>query len=277
MNLEFTPIGPSWHQINDVNGDGLKDYVIYTGMDGIHNQLSLYLTGEGKVFEHIDDNYVEIGGLVSAIDIDHDGDNEIALSMIPRVNSAGLVEYTVLKKDRTGWKEMEIYDAKNGENSFPIHILHKGDYKNVISCDGLEKTVGFDVEYLRNYWENDPEISEDYKKEVLNYYDTIYKPKAGDSVGHVLTWGMFDINEATYKNKPCLQAHFGIGGYDKNDWWGSLNIYFDFDSHEKVRILDIAFDSVKVELPEVKANNQQSVMQPKLDLVDENLGVNYVE
>ena len=83
--------------------------------------------------------------------------------------------------------------------------------------------------------------------------------------------------EAVNKSKhPILQNHLSVR-YDKNDWWGSLNIYFDFDIHEKVRILDITFDSIKAELPEVIADNQQSVMQPKLDLADENLGVNYVE
>lgn len=256
VNLEYIPIGPNWHQINDLSGDGLEDYIIYTGMDGYYNRLSLYLTepGEGKVFEHVDDNYVKIGGMVSAIDIDHDGENEIALSISPRVNSGGLVKYVVLKRERTGWNEMKTYNAENGEGAFPIKILHKGDYTNVISCDGLEKTIGFDVEYVRNYWENDMELPEGYKQEVLSYYDSIYKSITGKPVGYVCEWGMWDINEATYKNDVCLQAHFGIAGYDKFDFWGYLSIYFDYEKNGKIRILDIVFDSVKMELPATKVS-----------------------
>lgn len=285
---QFNAMGPIWIQVDDLNGDTRPDYVIRTGMDGYYNHLSLYLTGEGKVFEHEDDNVIEPGTMLCSIDIDHDGEREIALSMAPHVNSAGLMKYAVLKRTSNGWKELEIYNPENGDDSFPIEILHKGDYKNVISCQGLEKSIIFDVEYIRNHWENDTEISSDYKKEVLSYYDNIYKSVTGTPVGQVCDWGMWDINEATYKKDDCLQAQFGIAGYDKNDFWGYLSIYFDYDRTGKIRILDLVFDSIKAELPattyvnpEGNGNEDDIVLLPlenePIDLADENMGVSYRE
>ena len=252
VTLELIPIGPYWQQIDDLNGDGVRDYVIYTGMDGYYNHLSLYLTGrgEGKVFEFEDENIVELGTMACAIDIDHDGGNEIALSILPHVNSMPLTKYVVLKKKGSGWEPLISYSSENGPDAFPIRIVHKSDYKIIISCDALDKSIEFDVEYLRKYWENNSEISEDYRKEILAFYDDILNSKTGENAGYVCDWGMWDINAARFGKQDCLQAHFAIAGYDRNDLWGYFSIFFDYDKSGKIRILDIVFEGIQSKLPE---------------------------
>lgn len=286
---QFTPMGPIWSQTNDLNEDGRPDYVIYTGMDGYYNHLSLYLTGEGKVFEHEDVNTVEIGTMLCAIDIDHDGNKEIALSIYPHVNSAELMKYAVLKKYVAGWKEMEIYTPENGENSFPIHIEHKEGFTNVIYCDGLDKKIEFDVEYYKKYWEALSNFPIDLKQDVIPDYDNLYHSVSGTPVGAVADWGMRDIHEMVYKGNDCLAASFSIEGFNKYDLWGYFSIFFDYEKNGKtIRILDIVFDSIKVELPETKyVNPENDNDEPEIELLplesdeidpaDENMGVSYRE
>ena len=57
-------------------------------------------------------------------------------------------------------------------------------------------------------------------------------------------WGMWDIKPALYDNevKNCLVATYGIQGLaEKHDFFGYLDVYFNYDSEENYQILDLQF------------------------------------
>ena len=58
-------------------------------------------------------------------------------------------------------------------------------------------------------------------------------------------WGMWDIKPALYDNevKNCLVATYGIQGLaEKHDFFGYLDVYFNYDSEENYQILDLQFE-----------------------------------
>ena len=57
--------------------------------------------------------------------------------------------------------------------------------------------------------------------------------------------GMWDIKPALYDNevKNCLVATYGIQGLaEKHDFFGYLDVYFNYDSEENYQILDLQFE-----------------------------------
>ena len=57
-------------------------------------------------------------------------------------------------------------------------------------------------------------------------------------------WGMWDIKPALYDNKVknCLVATYGIQGLaEKHDFFGYLDVYFNYDSEGNYQILDLQF------------------------------------
>lgn len=68
---------------------------------------------------------------------------------------------------------------------------------------------------------------------------------AGDEYGCLAAWGMWDIKPALYDNevKNCLIATYGIQGLaEKHDFFGYLDVYFNYDSEENYQILDLQFE-----------------------------------
>ena len=61
-------------------------------------------------------------------------------------------------------------------------------------------------------------------------------------------WGMWDIKPALYDNevKNCLVATYGIQGLaEKHDFFGYLDVYFNYDSEENYQIMDQYRDMVQ--------------------------------
>lgn len=58
-------------------------------------------------------------------------------------------------------------------------------------------------------------------------------------------WGMWDIKPALYDNevKNCLVATYGIQGLaEKHDFFGYLDVYFNYDSEGNYQIMDLQFE-----------------------------------
>ena len=58
-------------------------------------------------------------------------------------------------------------------------------------------------------------------------------------------WGMGDIKPALYDNevKNCLVATYGIQGLaEKHDFFGYLDVYFNYDSEGNYQIMDLQFE-----------------------------------
>ncbi|SCX11449.1 hypothetical protein SAMN02910339_01639 [Lachnospiraceae bacterium YSD2013] len=248
---EFTPMGPKWRAVGDVAGDARSDYLVFKGIDGVYSNLSLYIAGEGIVFEHEDalvlyDDYgSEDVGFVEAHDLDGDGEKEIVLNILPNVNSASLMKFAVIKKKGDKWVELEGFnDQPDGGYSFPLVMKHDKDYKVILSCEGCDKTITFDIEekYKQVVEEAGEVRHEDSFWDTRDYYENeILAASEGTSVGNISPWGVWDIRVDEYIGNPCLVATQGVEGYGKFDLWGVVYIYFDYDSSGNMRVLDLKF------------------------------------
>lgn len=240
---KFISIGPAWKMIGDINEDGRDDYMISTGRDNIYNKLALYLAGEGIVYERQDELFLEQGMLLCYEDLDRDGEKEIAFSIAPHVNSTSLMYYTVLKKTETGWRELQNYSTEKYDYSFPLHIVHdKTGFDIGIYCEGLQKSIHTNVEYMYQYWNNTEDIDSDTAAPYIEYYkNTLQKAPVGQEVGDIAPYGIWDIALSEFAGEACLVAEHGICGCSLPDFWGFVHIYFNYDAKGNVRVLDIQF------------------------------------
>ena len=85
---------------------------------------------------------------------------------------------------------------------------------------------------------------------VANYYENeIAKHGAGYPIGNISAWGVWEIQLSDFEGQPCLIAIQGIEGYDKQDFWGQVHIYFDYSPDGKIRILDLQFFPEEIAKP----------------------------
>lgn len=180
------------------------------------------------IWEYSEVNYVE-PSRVEYLDLDEDGEKEIFYTFAPRVNSAELVEYVVLKQKGDKWQPLQMQQEGNlAENNFAVSVIYQGNYNVEISCEGIEKTIAYNVQ-------------KHYERMVED--DTV--AVAGDEYGCLAAWGMWDIKPALYDNevKNCLVATYGIQGLaEKHDFFGYLDVYFNYDSEENYQIMDLQFE-----------------------------------
>ncbi|MGN0403196.1 MAG: M56 family metallopeptidase [Acetatifactor sp.] len=241
---DFIPMGAAWEELGDIDGNGESEFVIYSGEDGNYQHFDFIFNGE-KIYEHDDLCVVELGNPLAYVDLDHDGEKEILLTIRPHVNSMPLTEYAVLKKKDGEWTKLEMYAGEDIlDNTFPISVTKgKDGLEAIISCAGLDKQISFDMERVCDYWRPLAEEGNDsLARSIIDYYDCeVLELSAGEKCGYACAWGVWDIQLSSYEGKPCLIAEQGIQGYDKFDFWGNLFLYFDYDKEGKIRILDMDF------------------------------------
>jgi len=137
------------------------------------------------------------------------------------------------------------------ENTFPISVIYQGNYDVEISCDGIEKTIDYNVrKHYERLIEDEIESNKEYgftesESSMYQSYldDTV--ATAGDEYGSVAAWGMWYIKPAIYENevKNCLVATYGIQGLEGQfDFFGYLDVYFNYDKDGKYQILDMQFE-----------------------------------
>ena len=71
---EFNFIGPVWKPVGDLGGDARNDYAILNKKDGEYRLFSLYIAGEGTVYELEDSLPIDVGELLTSLDLDKDGE-----------------------------------------------------------------------------------------------------------------------------------------------------------------------------------------------------------
>ena len=245
---EFNLIGPIWKPVGDLGGDGRNDYVILNKKDGVYRLFSLYIAGEGTVYEHEDDFPIDVGELATAVDLDRDGEKEIVVTILPNINSASLTEFAVIKKEGDSWKELDNLNnsrvAQGDYYSFPLVMVHDEGFKINLSCEGLDKVITFDVEENYNSMTElaADQWSTEAEKNAKRYYEKeILSSPAGTPVGYISAWGVWDVKIAEYEGYPCLVALQGVEGPNKHDIWGCVEIYFDYDKSGNMRLLDLTF------------------------------------
>lgn len=245
-------MNPVKTELGDLDGDGKSDYLEYTGMDGYYNHLTLYLTGEGVIYEDEFESAIGESDAVRAVDLDRDGMDELLVTISPRANMTKSVDYAVLKKVADGWKRLDESKSDDEPIFFPIHFTHDQQYVVNITCDGIERQSSFDMEYLWRYWKNVGSTDVNFSEQILDNYDEIYKSPKGTQVGELMSSGIRNVGLLKYEGYPCLVAEYGICGRNQNDFWGNAYCLFDYDANGKIRILDFGFDAAKAELPEIK-------------------------
>lgn len=242
----FIPFGAEWEELDDIDGNGQPEYVVYYDTEECEHSKFVYVFNLEKIYQHEDLIYVDFGD-TRYVDLDHDGENEVVMRMEPHVNSADLMEYAVIK-DRGGtWEKLEMYQGDTIlDNSFPISVVKgAGRFEAKISVRGLDKETVIDIENIYDYWkkmsEDAAEISS-WGRAMKNYYDWEFSGLSENAAcAYTAAWGIWDIQYGTYQGQTCLIAEQGIDGYDKHDFWGNVFVYFDYDRNGKIRILDFTY------------------------------------
>ena len=238
------------YEFEDLDQNGVEEYAKVYQIDTEQEytcRYTFYWNGEA-IYEY-ENSYGMSPGEAEYLDLDGDGEKEVFLTFWPNVNSMPLIEYIVLKqKTDLSWEPLEmIHGEEVDQNAFPISIAKgKNEWEAVISCEGLEKTVSFDIAYyhtkLLELRENALEEEKDYLLALIKDYKYGFPDESEwYTFGSVCAWGIWNIKSGEYQGKPCLIATHGIQGYDKFDFWGELDVYFNYDAHGKTRFLDVKF------------------------------------
>ena len=238
------------YEFEDLDQNGVEEYAKVYQIDTEQEYIcryTFYWNGEA-VYEY-ENSYGMFPGDAQYLDLDGDEEKEIFLTFWPKVNSMPLMEYIVLKqKTDMSWEPLEmIHGEEIYQNAFPISITKgKNEWEAVISCGDLEKKIIFDLAFYRSKLEEQWEKEESEYKEYLETVISDYKrgfPEESEwyTFGSVCAWGIWNIKSGEYQGQPCLIATHGIQGYDKFDFWGELDVYFDYDAQGKTRFLDMKF------------------------------------
>jgi len=238
------------YELEDLDQNGVEEYVKVWHAEKETEyfcRFTFYWNGE-EIYEY-DDPCKIFPGDAKYLDLDQDGEKEIFFPFYPAANSMPLMEYIVLKqKEDMLWEPLEmIHGEEMWQNGFPIFITKgKNEWEAVISCGELGKTLTFDLKFyytkLKEQWEtNELEEKEYWNSLILDYEKGFPKESQWYTFGSVCAWGIWNIQAGEYQGQPCLIATHGIQGYDKFDFWGELDVYFDYDTQGKTNFLDMKF------------------------------------
>ena len=254
-------------ELKDLDGNGTKEYVeVDTGdeSNNFYSHLKFYWN-DVVIYEYDDPCRIDPCA-AEYIDLDSDGEKEIFFSFAPRVNSMPLEEYIVLKQTNSSWEPLEmIHGETMMDNAFPLSVT-KGDtrWQAVISCENLDKTVTFDVELhyldLKREFEfvSDNGGETEFTSQLIERYETEFVDyPSGEICGNVSAWGIWNIEVGEYEGHPCLIATHGIQCYDKFDFWGEADVYFDYDENGNTRFLDIQFRPLNQYLEQNKETEER--------------------
>lgn len=247
----------------DIDGNGVADYAIFynTEEDDKNSFIEIYLN-EQKIYEHETKYWIMGIGPMEYIDLDGDGGKEIFLTFDPMVNSMSLTKWIVLKNRQSGWETMEMPEGtEDMEDVFPVTVtLGSGKFDFIITCEGYEKQIRFDA--ACNY-----EDQAVWGEEEKNFVQ-------GSEVGWICQWGVWEIKSGKAGEKECLIATQGIqeiqeiGG--EFHMLGKLDIYFNYDINEKIKILDVKFTQ-DTSQQNVKTEHNSGLWRQKDTESEENL------
>ena len=265
------------YEFEDLDQNGVEEYAKLYQTEQEQEYIcryTFYWNGEA-VYEY-ENSYGMFPGDAEYLDLNRDGEKEIFLTFWPKVNSMPLMEYVVLKqKTDMSWEPLEmIHGEEIYQNAFPISITKgKNEWEAVISCGDLEKEFIFDLAFYRSKLEEQREREESEYKEYLETVIVDYKrgfPEESEwyTFGSVCAWGIWDIKSGTYQERPCLIATHGIQGYDKFDFWGELDVYFDYDAEGKTRFLDMEFRNSESWAGTAKQAKTEFTMEDLIALCD---------
>ncbi len=234
----------------DLDGDGIEEYILlesgdFLGQNVVNGRITMYVNDE-PVYQYTEELWITGVGDKAYLDLNGDGQEEIFVSFYPAVNSMPLAEWFVLEKTEDGWEMLEMYHEEGNmlSNAFPITVvMDKKDFGFSIRCEGWEGEIPFDVTAHYEQMKEELEIGN-------NAYEVFAdgRYEVGDVVGEPLPWGIWEIKSGTYNGENCLIAQHGLGGPSgKYDYYGNVDVYFNYDANGKIEILDMEFKPEKTD------------------------------
>jgi len=228
----------------DLDGDGTEEYILlesgdFLGQNVVNGRITMYVNDE-PVYQYAEELRITGVGDKAYLDLNGDGQEEIFVSFYPAVNSMPLAEWFVLGKTEDGWEMLEMYHEEGNmlSNAFPITVvMDKKDFGLSIRCEGWDGEIAFDATAHYEWMKAELEAG-NYAYEA--FMEGQYKE--GDVVGMPLSWGVWEIRSGTYHGENCLIALHGLGGpWEKYDYYGEADVYFNYDENGKIKILDMEF------------------------------------
>lgn len=234
----------------DLDGDGIEEYILlesgdFLGQNVVNGRITMYVNDE-PVYQYTEELWITGVGDKAYLDLNGDGQEEIFVSFYPAVNSMPLAEWFVLEKTEDGWEMLEMYHEEGNmlSNAFPITVvMDKKDFGFSIRCEGWEGEIPFDATAHYEQMKEELEIGN-------NAYEVFAdgRYEVGDVVGEPLPWGIWEIQSGTYNGENCLIAQHGLGGPSgKYDYYGNVDVYFNYDANGKIKILDMEFKPEKTD------------------------------
>lgn len=232
-------------KLEDFDRNGEEEYLTVEASSLLYGSGSiLTVYWNNKAIYQYEDvlNIIEVRNY-QYVDLDDDGEKELFLELLPNVNSAGMVQYLVLKEGQDGWYVLENYETmgESGEsltNSFPLKITYSDKpWEAKITCDGYDGEILVDVKKVYDAW--DVGMGEIYGYE---YQKAFGKGNQSGECAQIAPWGIWEIGLRLYEGKLCLVARQGIMRDYKNALWGMVDIIFDYDKTGKIHVRDMRFE-----------------------------------
>lgn len=223
---------------DDLDGNGTAEYIKITNTE----KGSLEVVYNNEVIYKYEEEQERITclGEKALVDLDRDGKEEIFVSFYPSVNSMPLVEWFVLKEQDGEWTLLEMYHKEDNllNNAFPISVfMGKEEKQFIIKCEGYESEILYDA---TRHYANEELDKEDGDTSYDFFIGQNYVE--GDLVGVTSDWGVWNIEAGTHEGQNCLVAEHGLNGLSgKDDFFGWVYIYFDYDEEGNICILNMIF------------------------------------
>ena len=228
---------------DDLDENGIVEYIKVTNTE--KGVLEFFFNDE--IIHKYEEQQERITGFgeKAFVDLDRDGKEEIFVSFDPSVNSMPLVEWFVLKEKNGEWGQMEMHHEGDNllDNAFPISVLMKDEkYSFTIKCEGYEGEIAYDA---TRHYTNEELGKEDGDMSFDFFMEQEYQ--VGDLVGVTSDWGIWNVVAGTYEGDNCLIAEHGLNGLSgKDDYFGQVYVYFDYDENGHIRILNMTFEEARL-------------------------------
>ena len=231
--------------LGDLDQNGVEDYFVSVKEEESPYQFFWDLEFNGETIYHGKNELRCHLNDAWYLDLDEDGEKEILIAIYPEVNSMPQTQYVALKKENSGWKELENtdvgYESDHYTNAFPIYLRKGKGNLFEIGCEGCDKVIEYD--YTEHYTQIINTEEGPLKSTAKDILLTDKYSTPGTEMGGAAAWGVWQISKGTYDGKDCMIATHGVQVLgDKWDIIGQADVYFKYDKNGKIRVLDLEFN-----------------------------------
>lgn len=240
-------------EIGDIDYNGVEDFII--AEDGTFDSGKSFkwtlVLNDDEIYTAYNDLHCNFD--VSFLNLDGDSAKEILVIVYPRVNSMPLTEFVVLKEKGDSWIELQkVGDLNpNDEYAFPIRItMGEGTPISMnIACEGVDYVLNEDISKHYEtvaageaYFDNDGSFAGNMLSGELY--------EAGEEFAHISAYGIWEIEINAEDGINYLVARHGIESiaWGKNDIYGSLDVWFNYDLSGKIKIFKMKYYPLEIRL-----------------------------